>query len=73
LLASLVPYIDIHDLHLSIKDVIDSPTPHTNILYTMLPPEVAININNSNVQFNESVDDMFVWSPNANGVYTVHS
>ena len=60
LLASLVSYIDIHDLHLSIKDVIGSPTPHTSILYTMLPPEVATMIENSNTRFNESVDDTFV-------------
>jgi len=72
-LTPLVPYIDIHDLQLTIKDVISSPTPHTNILYTTLPAEVANHINNLNVRFNDSVEDTFVWSPNINGVYTAKS
>ena len=73
LLAPLVPYIDIHDLHLTIKDVISSLAPHTHILYTSLPPKVANHINNFSVRFNESVEDTFVWSPNINDVYTAKS
>lgn len=72
-LAPLVPYIDIHDLQLTIKDVISSPAPHTNILYTTLPPDIANHINNLKVRFNDSIEDTFVWSPNINGVYTAKS
>lgn len=70
ILATDVPFVDIHDLHLTVKDVLNSPSPHTNILYTMLPPEVANNINNLNAQFNEAIEDSAIWSSNKNGVYT---
>ncbi|PNX74567.1 xylogalacturonan beta-xylosyltransferase, partial [Trifolium pratense] len=33
-LGSLVPYVDIHDLQLSVKDVLSTGNPHTQNLYT---------------------------------------
>jgi len=72
-LAPLVPFINIHDLHLTIKDVISSPEPHTHILYTTLPLEVPNHINNLNIRSNDFVEDTFVWSPNINSVYTAKS
>ena len=70
ILAKAVPFVDIHDLQLTVKDVLSSPPPHTNILYTMLPPEVANSVNNLNVWFNEAIQDSVIWSCNINGVYT---
>jgi hypothetical protein len=70
ILATIVPFVDIHDIHLTIKDVLNNPAPHTNILYTMLPAKVTTNINNLHVQFNDTIEDSFIWSSNKNGVYT---
>ncbi|MCI29947.1 RNA-directed DNA polymerase (Reverse transcriptase) [Trifolium medium] len=33
-LGSLVPFVDIHDLQLSVKDVLSTGNPHTQSLYT---------------------------------------
>lgn len=37
-IGTLTQYIDIHDLHLTVKDVISSSNPRINVLYTQLPP-----------------------------------
>ncbi|GAU50504.1 hypothetical protein TSUD_409790 [Trifolium subterraneum] len=72
-LGALVPYIDIHDLQLSIKDVLSTNSPHTHILYTQLPPSVSDLINNIHIKFNDSIDDAFIWTSNKNGSYTTKS
>jgi len=69
-LGPLVPYIDIHDLQLTIKDVISFPSPHTHVLYTQLPPIVSDNINNTHLKFNASLEDAFIWINNKSGTYT---
>jgi len=71
--SSLVPVIDIHDLHLSVKDVFTFNRQHTQALYTTLPPTIADSINNTHMNFNDMVDDAFIWSHNKNGVYTTKS
>jgi len=43
------------------------------MLYTILPPKVSSNINNLIVQFNDSIEDSFIWSHNKNRVYTTKS
>ena len=42
-LGTLIPYVDIH---LTVKDVISYNNPHTQVLYTPLPPIVSNTINN---------------------------
>ncbi|AES88248.1 response regulator, putative [Medicago truncatula] len=69
-IGCLPPYIDIHDLLLTVKDVISSNNPHTNILYSQLPTFAADTINSMHFKFNASVDDVFIWSNNKNGIYT---
>ncbi|XP_024632727.1 uncharacterized protein [Medicago truncatula] len=56
-LGSLVPIIDIHDIHLTVKDVLTSVGQHTNVLYTNLPQGIAETINNSHMRFNANIDD----------------
>jgi ribonuclease HI len=73
LLGSLVPIIDIHDLHLSVKDVFTSDGQHTDVLYTNLPQHIADTINNSHMRFNAHIEDALIWNHNKNGVYTTKS
>ncbi|MCI04211.1 hypothetical protein A2U01_0025255 [Trifolium medium] len=54
---TLVLYVDIRDLHLTMKDVLSSTSPHFQILYTQLPPVVTNYINNMHVKFNGFVTD----------------
>jgi hypothetical protein len=72
-LGSLVPNIDIHDIHLSVKDVISFNGQHTQALYTTLPQQVAHTVNNFHTNFNVAVEDTFIWSHNKNGVYSTKS
>ncbi|CAJ2628591.1 unnamed protein product [Trifolium pratense] len=71
--SKLVPYIDIHDLQLTVKDVISSNNPHSQILYTNLPHMALDIINNTHTIFNDQIEDTFIWSNNKNGVYTAKS
>ena len=70
---SFPPYIDIHDLNLTVKDVLSTNGPYTKVLYFPLPPLVADFINNIHIKFNPSVEDAFIWTPNKNGAYTTKS
>jgi len=70
LIGSIVPVIDIHDIHLSVKDVFTFSGHHTQALYTILPQIIADSVNSTHMNFNEMVEDVFIWSHNKNGVYT---
>ncbi|CAJ2643293.1 unnamed protein product [Trifolium pratense] len=72
-LGTLVPYVDIHDLHLTVRDVLTFDSPHSRILYTQLPPSASVLINNFHIRFNDSIDDAFIWPSNKNGSYTAKS
>jgi hypothetical protein len=69
----LVPVIDIHDTHLTVKDVFTVNGQRSLSLYTTLPQAVADFVNNTNIRFNDEVEDAFVWSLNKNGVYSTKS
>jgi len=69
-LGFIVPYIDIHDLHWTVRDVFSTNAPHTRDLYSHLPTMAADFINNTHIKFNPSIEDVFIWSSNKNGVYT---
>jgi hypothetical protein len=61
ILGTQVPIADIHDLQLTIKDVITNDGLHTQALYTILPIALADIINNTQLSFNPSIVDAFVW------------
>jgi len=71
-LGSLVPIIDIHDLHLTVKDVITNDQ-RSHMLYIPLPHAVTVFINNVIYRFNDTIDDAFIWPHNKNGVYSTKS
>lgn len=57
-----MPSIDIHDLQLTIKDVLTANDPHTNILYANLPYAASEHINRIRMNFNDTVKDVVIWS-----------
>ena len=73
LLGTQVPFVDIHDLHLTVKDVFTTGGQHTQSLYTILPTDIKEVINNTHLNFNASIDDIYIWPHNSNSVYTAKS
>jgi len=73
ILGSLVPYIDIHDLQLTIKDVLSPNDPHIHILYTNLSFEDSEHINHIHMNFNDTFEDVVIWSNKKNGTYSPKS
>jgi len=73
ILGSLVPYIDIHDLQLTIKDVLFANDPDTNIIYTNLSSEASEHINRIHMNFNDTTEDVVIWSNRKNGTYSPKS
>jgi len=73
ILGTQVPFVDIHDLQLTLKDVITNNGLHTQALYTILPTALADIINNTQLSFNPSIVDAFVWPQIKNGIYTSKS
>ncbi|GAU20604.1 hypothetical protein TSUD_33400 [Trifolium subterraneum] len=73
LIYTLVPYVDIHDLQLTVKDVVGGVYPYSQILYSHLPQTALDIINNTQLTFNDSLEDVFVWTHNKNGVYITKS
>ena len=65
--------MDIHDIQLTIKDVITNEGHHTQSIYTILPTALAEAINNTHLSFNDSIEDAFIWSHNKTGVYSTKS
>lgn len=63
----LSPFIIIHDLHLTIKDVLCSNEQHTQVLYSHLLPMTFDLINNMHIKFNVALDDSFISTSNKNG------
>ncbi|PNY14401.1 ribonuclease H [Trifolium pratense] len=72
-ICTLVPYVDIHDIHLTVKDVVGGCFPYTQMIYTHLPQAALDTINNTQLSFNASLQDVFIWSHNKNGDYTTKS
>ncbi|KAK2409374.1 hypothetical protein QL285_044804 [Trifolium repens] len=71
--SKLVPYIDIHNFQLTVKDVLNSNNPHSQILYTNLSHTALDITNNTHTMFNDQLYDTFIWADNKNGVYTTKS
>lgn len=72
-IGSFSPYIDIHDIQLTVKDVFSTHNRHTDCLYPQLPSSISKAINNMNFKFNASLEDTFIWNHNTNDTYTTKS
>jgi hypothetical protein len=72
-LVSLILYVDILDLQLSVKDVLSTGNYHTQSLNTQLPTLVSNALNNTSFRFNDFIEDAFIWTNNKNDAYTTKS
>jgi len=72
-LGNQTPIIDIHDLHLTVKDVLTIDGNRAQSLYTTIPQEVSDYINSVSFRFNDAIEDQIIWPHNKNGVYTTKS
>jgi hypothetical protein len=72
-LGAHVPIIDIHNLHLSVKDVLSTDGSRTQALNTNLPPDIANLVNTIQFRFNDSIIDVVIWGHNKNDTYTAKS
>jgi len=68
-----VPFVDIHDIHLTVHDVITNNGQHTPSLYTNLPTIIADAINNIRLSFNSALEDAYIWPRNKNVIYSAKS
>lgn len=68
-LNQFVPYIDIHDVHLCVKDIIQNGAWQTNTLYTVLPSNIIEHILTLSSCTNDSVSDSLVWKGHSNDIY----
>lgn len=60
-------------MRLTVKDVLNINIPHTQTLYSQLPPTALEVVNNTHIKFNDSINDVFIWFNNKNGVYSTKS
>ena len=70
ILGSLVPYIDIHGIQLTVKEVLSANDPHTHILYSQLSQTTSDHINHIHTNFNDTVEDTYIWNNQKNGTYS---
>jgi len=64
-----MPIIEIHDLHLSVKDVLFVNDNRTQALYTTLRAAIEDYINTTHFRFNDTIEDTVIWAYNKNGSY----
>lgn len=69
-LSAQVPFVDIHDIHLQIKDVINDGKWNLDKLYTSLPSDATDAIFNISPLLHHDVPDMFIWTNNSDGCYS---
>lgn len=61
-LCDLVPVVDIHDLQLTVRDVVHEGTWNFSRLYTGLPGDIVGLIHGRDCLLNERVPDCMVWN-----------
>jgi len=66
-----VLYVDIHDVHLTIADVIQDDTWVLVRLYTKLPSPIVEVIRGTPVCLNGRIQYGFTWKGNLDGIYSV--
>ncbi|KAJ1401405.1 ribonuclease H [Sesbania bispinosa] len=72
-LCANVPFVDVHDLRLRVRDVWHDESWHLADLWTILPPPVKDSILQLRPFLNSSTTDNFVWKGAMTGTYTAKS
>lgn len=73
LLGHEVWVVDIHDIHLKIKDLFKDGVWRLNELYTNIPPEYHHLISSLRPTLVSELPDVWMWTHSASGVYTTRS
>lgn len=69
-MASLVNYVQIHVIALTVKDFYSTSPLIIQHLYTQLPHRIVTEITTKSLNFNPKIEDVFTWSDYINGTYT---
>jgi len=69
-LAAKGLFVDIHDLHLQVKDVYVDGNWNFNLLYPDFPPEVCDHLQSLPLCLNALVHDRITWKDNLDFIYT---
>lgn len=68
LVCDLLPYVDIHDLNLKVKDIFVNGTWHFDLLHTLLPDNIRYRFMSTFVD--EEAPDIWIWGDSPSGEYT---
>ncbi|KAK2418771.1 hypothetical protein QL285_040937 [Trifolium repens] len=69
-LCSMVPFVDIHDTDLKIKEVWDNGMWNFDDLYTNIPDSVKAAITRIKPCLVEDIPDVWVWQDSSSGIFT---
>lgn len=70
-MADAIPYIDIHDINLSLRDVIVAGNWNLSNLYTTFPPDYAQKLQSIAPRLQIDRADTWMWHSNDKGCYIV--
>lgn len=70
-LCELVPMVDIHGLDLRVCDVWAQKRWDWDRLYTPIPPNISLHLNDLRPLLVEGIKDVWVWQPCTSGHYSV--
>lgn len=68
LICNMVPYVDIHDLHMRVKDIYYEGCWHFEELHTSLPADIQHQI--MSVFVHDTSRDLIIWGHSTNGSYS---
>lgn len=71
LLGSLVPFVNVSDLDLRVRDVCAWGTVNFHMLHSMFPSALRDSLSSVAVCINDDVPDLFTWQYNLHGIYSV--
>ena len=69
-IGSIIPFIYIHEMHLTVKDMLSTNDPRSEVLYSHLPLATFEFIKNMLIKFNPSTKDVLAWTSNKSGAYS---
>lgn len=63
-----MPFVDIHDIHMRVRDIFHDGEWHFEDLYTQLPPDIQLSMKGLFIE--DNAEDMLIWGASNFGVYT---
>ena len=72
-LCKMVLFVNIHDIYMSVSDVLDAGSLSFSKLATILPVEMCAKIISSPIVPHSKFDDVMCWAESSSGIYTANS